>query len=173
MSTITQATVSLLVGSFAFFWFEVSNVSTRKFRAYYESNKSRLFWAPPGWLFGPAWGAWKIMIWLSFFFYARDNNAFSVDILCLWFINEVARKYWTFFFMDIESRRIALGDCILTFGTALALMVLLGIRGHLLSCLLLLGYTGWTLVACMWNYQLIDKQTNGGLAVPLRTSRLR
>lgn len=113
------------------------------------------------------------MIWLSFFFYARNNTTFDVDILCIWFVNELTRKYWTFLFMDIESRRVALVDCIINVGTTITLMVLLGIRGHLLSCLLLLGYAGWTLIACVWNYQLIDKASTTNLAMPLRQSRLR
>lgn len=173
MTTIPEAEALLWVASFAFFWFEVSNVSVQEFRTYYEANKSRISLAPPGWFFGVAWAAWKIMIWFAFCWYVRYNAAVRVDILAIWIINEVARKYWTYFFMDLRQRRIALADCAVVFGTALTLMILLGIHGHLLSCLLLLGYTGWTLVACLWNWQWIWKNVREPVESSIRQSRLR
>ena len=153
MSTIDVVEAVTFLASFAFVWFEVSQVTTREFREYYERHKNKVWPAVPGWVFGLVWFAIKITIVLALFFYLRLNASVEVSIFTLWVVNEVLRKYWTFFFMDTRMTGMAFFVCLGILGTGLAVLVLLALCEHWLSFGLLVFYNVWVAFACILNLQ--------------------
>lgn len=141
------------MASFAFVWFEVSQVSVDEFRGYYEKHRSKIWPSFPGPVFGIVWFAIKVMIVLAMFFYIRGNASVSVSIFTLWVVNEVLRKYWTYFFMDMKQTALAFFVCLGILGTGLGVLILLGLGGHWLPFGLLVFYNVWVALACILNLQ--------------------
>lgn len=162
MSTIVFEEAITFLASFAFVWFEVSQVSVKEFREYYEKHRSKIWPSFPGAVFGIVWFAIKIMIVLAMFFYLRRNATVSVSIFALWVVNEVLRKYWTYFFMDMKQTAMALFVCLGILGTGLAVLILLGLGGHWLPFGLLVFYNVWVAFACILNIQWWNRVDGGG-----------
>ena len=148
------------LASFTFVWLEVSRTSTGKFRKYYERNIGRITPPVPSWVFGTVWKVLKICIALALFYFLRHQANVSVTIFALWIINEVLRKYWTYFFRDMQMPRTAFFICLGIFGTGLGLLILLGIDKMWISFGLMVPYVVWVSVACIWNYQWVWSKTS-------------
>jgi len=147
-----EEAITFLV-SLTFVWFEVSQVSVSEFRGYYEKNKSKVWPQVPGWLFGVVWFAIKVMIVLAMFFYLRGNTSVSVAIFALWVVNEMLRKYWTYFFMDMKQTGMAFFVCLGILGTGLGVLILLAIDQYWLPFGLLVFYNVWVAFACILSLQ--------------------
>ena len=141
-----QEAITLLV-SYAFIWFEVSKVSVKEFREYYEKSLPNLDVKFPSWIFSFMWFAIKNCIALSLFYFLRKNTAVELSILILWIVNEALRKYWTFFFIDLKMSIAALLVCIGILGTGAAVFILLIIHDHYTSVYLIIPYVAWVVVA--------------------------
>jgi len=134
--------------------------SSSKDRAWYNRNKSRVPFAPPGWLFGLAWFLLYGLLSASAIVFFR-NSAGQIHyetVFILWTINIMLNKLWSVLFFDSGAIKSALAVAFLMFGTEITVLVLIGLNDmNWLSFWLYLPYPVWTTVAIYLNAQWAAK----------------
>jgi translocator protein len=117
-------------------------------------------WAPPTWLFGPAWtvifGLCTISgatAWLR----ARTRTQ-AENIIGLFALNGFLNLLWSFLFFRMQRPDLAFYELIVLWLSILALILFCG-RFSKLSALLLVPYLVWVTTAGVLNYQVV--QLNG------------
>lgn len=117
-------------------------VTAQAAQAFYgELNKPK--WAPPPWLFGPAWtvlyvlmavAAWRV--WSAFGFAGARNE------LILYFVQLAFNAGWSWFFFVRRSGAQATIEVSFLLSSVIATMVAFGLRDQLAG-LLFVPYVAW------------------------------
>ena len=114
--------------------------------AFYQSL-ARPQWAPPGWLFGPAWTLLYILMAVSAWLVWRRNgfqNATSA--LSLFIVQLAANALWTWLFFVWHQGAMAFGEILLLWALILATVFTFW-RIRPLAGVLLLPYLAWVTFA--------------------------
>lgn len=106
---------------------------------------------PPGWVFGPVWAVFYLMIALSIFLFLRSSRGnVGVWIYIILGVHLVANFVWSGLFFGLESLPWALLDILILDATLLILVVnFWGVNKA--SSILLWPYTLWVLFATYLN----------------------
>lgn len=109
-------------------------------------------WAPPSWLFGPAWTVLYAMIAASgWFVWRQAGSTRAVRLpLAVYGVQLVLNLAWTPLFFGAGLYGAAFADIILLL-VAIAVTIALFARIHRAGALLLVPYIGWTLFATALN----------------------
>ncbi len=125
----------------------ISGAVTAKTAGAFYARLNRPRWAPPAWLFGPAWSvlyllmavaAWRI--WREFGFDGARNE------LILYFVQLIFNTAWSWCFFVKNSGLLSAVDASLLLTSVAATMVAFWIRDPVAG-LLFLPYVAWVLFA--------------------------
>ncbi len=114
----------------------------------FYADLARPAWAPPGWLFGPVWGALYLAMGLAAWLVWRSRADWraAVPALTVYLVQLAANALWTWLFFVWRQGGWAFAEVVL-----LAVLILLTIhrfrRHSAISALLLVPYLGWVLFA--------------------------
>lgn len=99
-------------------------------------------WAPPAWLFGPAWGVLYLLMATAAWLVARAGGPGSGVALGLYVVQLVANAAWTWIFFAFRRGGWAFAEVLLLLAlVALTLATFWRVRP--LAGLLLVPYLGW------------------------------
>ena len=148
---MTEAT--LVIALIAFVFFQISNLATDEIRKIYARQKEYLSLAPPPWLFGIMWTVIYTFMVVSGYF------AFYVSVdtveLVMFVLHIMLNKYWSLFYFDQESPKMALITLLGMFGTGITYLVYVGMRQNWYSFyFFLFPNMPWLLGALLWNVQI-------------------
>ncbi len=123
----------------------------------FYSNLIRPPWAPPGWLFAPAWSflyaAMAVSAWLVWRRRGFRRGAFP---LILYILHLAVNALWTWLFFGWRLGGLALADALLLW--ALILFMIVSFRPiSAVSAVLLVPYFAWVGYACalsLWLWRL-------------------
>jgi len=109
MTWTPEHSIALISIVVAVFW-QTSKSSSRKTREYYETNRKRIYCAPPGWLFGIAWTIIYCLVVASTFlvFQPGSTYTYGYQTIIAWLINILLNKYWSNLFFDTHRIGLAL-----------------------------------------------------------------
>ncbi len=111
-------------------------------------------WAPPAWLFGPAWSVLFVLMGISAWLVWRKHGfAGAGAALKLYGAQLVANALWTWLFFAWRQGAMALAEVALLWLLIAATMVLFW-RLHRLAALLLVPYLAWVSFAAALNFTL-------------------
>lgn len=152
-----------LVAWIAFVWNGSTNALMPTNREWYEEQRSKITCAPPGWLFGVAWGILYALIIAASFIFTRDFEAsiYYLATFIVLLVNILLNQAWSrVFFSSIVAENqagssvgIALVIALLMFVTEIAVLILFGLTEAWVSFGLYVPYAIWTLFAIYLNIQ--------------------
>ena len=104
---------------------------------------NRPSWAPPPWLFGPAWTVLYILMAIAAWIVVRVEGWPQAKLkIALYAVQLVANGMWTWLFFGMHSGVAAFSD-ILVLWVLIAATIVAFWRTHVLAGLLLLPYLAW------------------------------
>lgn len=111
--------------------------------------------APPNWLFGPAWTLLYTLMGIaaSILYGERDNKTDAKRALTLYWVQLGVNAVWTPVFFGLERPDVAF-YIILALDVLVAALVWLSFTIHRTAAYLLLPYLAWILFATLLNYSL-------------------
>lgn len=100
-------------------------------------------WAPPGWLFGPAWSVLYVLMGISAWLVWRANGFAYARVALLLFIAQlVANALWTWLFFVWRDGALALGEILLLW-VLIVTVIFLFWRVSKVAAVLLIPYLAW------------------------------
>ncbi|MGX9296785.1 TspO/MBR family protein [Tsukamurella paurometabola] len=110
-------------------------------------------WAPPSWLFGPAWGVLYLLMAVAAWLVWRVHPTFRSRAIGLYVLQLLVNLSWSPLFFGLELRGIAFGLIVLLDVLVIATIAAFwAVRRS--AALLLLPYLGWILFASALNYSV-------------------
>ncbi|KXP09739.1 peripheral-type benzodiazepine receptor [Tsukamurella pulmonis] len=110
-------------------------------------------WAPPSWLFGPAWGVLYLLMAIAAWLVWRVQPSFGSRAIQLYTVQLLVNLSWSPLFFGLELRGIAFGVIVLLDVLVVATIAAFwAVRRS--AALLLLPYLGWILFASALNYSV-------------------
>ena len=119
-------------------------------------NLDRPAFAPPSWLFGPAWTVLYVMIALSGWRYWREVGRVDTALV-LYGVQLVLNAAWTPIFFAAELYGVALVEILLLEASIVAVAVLFARRDRP-AALLLVPYVGWVAYATALTFRDLAPQ---------------
>jgi translocator protein len=112
--------------------------------------------APPNWLFGPAWAVLYILMAVAAFLVWREGFASKVVKLALaaYLVQLVLNAIWSVLFFGLRSPLAGLVGIIVLLG-AIAVTIVLFLRVSVLAGVLMLPYIGWVSFATALNAAIL------------------
>ncbi|WP_425426604.1 TspO/MBR family protein [Alkalimonas amylolytica] len=111
-------------------------------------------WAPPGWLFGPAWTLlYTLMALAAWLVWRSDRLAVTGRALLLYGIQLVLNALWSWLFFAWYLGAAALAEIVLLW-LAILITLLLFKRHSILAAVLLLPYLCWVSFATMLTWSI-------------------
>lgn len=117
---------------------------------YYRALR-RPSWAPPTWLFGPAWTALYVMMGVAAWLVSRRPG--SDGALRLFGVQLALNAAWTPIFFGLRARGLAMAE-IAALWVAVALTTLAFFGRRTMAGVLLLPYLGWVSFAAALNWEI-------------------
>lgn len=158
---LTQDDVTLLVALITFVYWQIAtrsngNGRSGESRAWYDRNRQRVAGGfVPGIAFPIIWFTLYALIVASMYIFFHDyqSTIYYTAILVLFICNMMLNKWWSVLFFDNEDTMTSLFVAVALFGTALAMVILLGMTPAYTSMGLLMPYLVWLAFAVYLNYQ--------------------
>ena len=120
-------------------------------KAFYDSLV-RPPWAPPAWLFAPAWTLlYTLMAIAAWLVWRAHGVAGARGALSLYILQLVANAAWTWLFFARRSGALAFADIVVLW-ILVAMTVVAFARLHRTAALLLVPYLAWITYAAALNY---------------------
>lgn len=111
-------------------------------------------WAPPAWLFGPAWSVLYLLMAISAWLVWRQYGFRNAGrALTLFLIQLSANALWTWLFFAWRQGGLALAELI-TLWVMIAVTIAMFWKLHRVAAVLLLPYLCWVAFAGMLNFAL-------------------
>lgn len=109
-------------------------------------------WAPPGWLFAPAWTALYLMMAIAAWLVWRDHGfGRGGAALTLFVLQLAANALWTWLFFVWHQGALAFAEILLLWALIAATLIAFW-RLHILAAILLLPYLAWVSFASVLTY---------------------
>lgn len=111
-------------------------------------------WAPPGWLFGPAWTVLYIMMAIASWLVWRHEGFGAAQLaLSLYLIQLVFNTLWSWLFFSLHNGMWAFIDISLLW-VSLVIMICLFWKISILASIMILPYILWVSFAAMLNFSI-------------------
>ncbi len=110
-------------------------------------------WAPPPWLFGPAWTLLYTLMGIAAWLVARRGDAGARPALGLWWTQLALNAAWTPIFFGLRRPGLALVEIVATWAAILATVVAF-VRQRGPAGPLLLPYLAWVGFATALNFEI-------------------
>ena len=117
---------------------------------YYRALR-RPSWAPPPWLFGPAWTVLYVLMGVAAWRVSRRRG--SDGALRLFGLQLALNAAWTPIFFGLRSRGLAMAE-IVAMWLAVAATTIAFFRRNTLAGVLLVPYLGWVSFAAALNWEI-------------------
>ena len=109
----------------------------------FYQNLDRAWWAPPAWLFGPAWTVLYLLMATAAWIVVRVRTwKGAIGPLTLYALQLAANALWTWLFFFWRSGAASFGEIVVLWLLIAATIVAFA-RVHWLAGVLLLPYLGW------------------------------
>ncbi|NMD56190.1 MULTISPECIES: TspO/MBR family protein [Tsukamurella] len=108
-------------------------------------------WAPPSWLFGPAWGVLYLLMAVAAWLVWRADPSPRNRAIQVYAVQLLVNLSWSPLFFGLELRGVALA-VILLLDVLVVVTIVLFWRVRRSAAVLLLPYLGWILFATALNY---------------------
>jgi len=108
-------------------------------------------WAPPSWLFGPAWGGLYLLMAVAAWLVWRADPSPRNQAIRVYAVQLLVNLSWSPLFFGLELRGVALA-VILLLDVLVVVTIVLFWRVRRSAAVLLLPYLGWILFATALNY---------------------
>lgn len=118
---------------------------------YNQLNRPR--WAPPAWIFGPAWTILYLLMAIAVWLIWRINGLQTVFPLALFLIQLVFNAVWSWLFFYLRQGALALLDVILLWGAILLTLIVFWSISPL-AAILLIPYLAWVSFATALNFSV-------------------
>jgi translocator protein len=119
----------------------------------YYARLAKPEWAPPPWLFGPAWTVLYFLIGVAGWLVARGGGAGTRLALSLWGIQLALNAAWTPIFFGLRAPGMALIEIIVMWIAISATTVVFFTRRTAAGALLL-PYLAWVTFATLLNFEI-------------------
>ena len=129
----------------------LGSVASTQARAFY-AELIRPAWAPPGWLFGPAWATLYILMAIAAWLVWRERRSQTTALpLTLYVTQLAANALWSWLFFAWRLGMASFADIVLLLALIVAALVTFW-RIRPLAGALLLPYLAWVAFASVLNY---------------------
>jgi translocator protein len=124
----------------------IGGVASANADTFYEQLR-RPAWAPPSWLFGPAWTVLYVLIGVAAWLAWRERRvAEARGAFALFFVQHAANALWTWLFFAWRNAGLAFAEIVVLWGLILATLVAFW-RIRPLAGALLVPYLLWVAYA--------------------------
>lgn len=114
----------------------------------------RPVWAPPDWLFGPAWSVLYLLMGIAAWLVWRERHRAEVRLpLGLFMVQLAANALWTWLFFALRLGGVAFAEIVLLWGLILATMVAFW-RVRPAAGVLLIPYLLWVTYAAALTFSV-------------------
>lgn len=111
-------------------------------------------WAPPAWLFGPAWSVLFVLMAVAAWLVWREHGFRGArPALTLYVVQLVLNALWSWLFFAWQLGAVAFAEIVLLW-TLIAATIVLFWRLHRAAAILLLPYLAWVSFASALNFTL-------------------
>jgi tryptophan-rich sensory protein len=110
-------------------------------------------WAPPPWLFGPAWTVLYVLIGVAGWLVARGGDDGARPALGLWAAQLGLNAAWTPIFFGLRAPGLALAE-IAAMWVAIVATTVVFFRQRVAAGALMLPYLAWVSFATLLNYEI-------------------
>jgi tryptophan-rich sensory protein len=155
-----------VIGLFVFIFWQISVLTTKEIRAYYEKKRNVLFLNPEPYIFGPIWTIIFSCMFVSGYLFLYSgaptiDQGYFTGLFVTFFVCVYLKKIWMVAFFDHEMSFFALVIVILDIMSTITFLVLAGIIGTIWwSFGLMIPALIQLVFAFIWNFQWYNAESH-------------